>query len=337
VTEVPDVREVRKRARFTVKLATRRIIGSSRLRRRVPGPAGFTARDWLIVLARVRKEAKEDSLPLVAAGIAFWGILAVVPVLIGLIATCTLVLDPAEVRSQVVPATAGLPPRVAQLLIGQLSDATAISRRGLTLGLIASLCAILSACSRAISALISGLHVALDEEESRGFVKRRATGYALAIGSVIAVLLALALVAAFPLTLKQFGLEDVGNVLAFVIRWLLLAALALTGLVLLYRYAPDRANPDWQAVRWGAGIAMVLWLLVSGGLSLYIGHSDGYNQTYGTLAGMAALALWLYLSALIILLGAEIYAEIDQHLSRRAVLEDPEPAPTRDHALSEPD
>jgi membrane protein len=322
-----DVREVRERARFTVRLLTHRAIGSPRLRRRVPGPAGFTARDWVIVLARVRKEAKEDNLPLVAAGIAFWGILAVVPLLIGLMATCALLLDPADVRSQVVPATAGLPPRVAQLFIGQLSDATAISRRGLTLGLIASLCAILSACSRAISALISGLHVALDEEESRGFVRRRATGYALALASVFTVLLALALVAAFPLTLRQFGLEDMGKVLAFVTRWLLLAALALTGLVLLYRYASARSKPDWQAVRWGAGIAMVLWLLVSGCLSLYVSHSDGYNETYGTLSGMAALALWLYLSAFIVLLGAEIYAEVNQLLGKRAVLQDPADRP----------
>ena len=102
----------------------------------------------------------------------------------------------------------------------------------------------------------------------------------------------------------------------------MLAALAVVGLILLYRYGPDRANADWHAVRWGAGIAMTCWLLMSLVLGVYVAGTGGRSSTYGTLAGAAAIATWLYLSSYIVLLGAEINAEIDRLLTHRAAFSD---------------
>jgi membrane protein len=303
-----------------IAIFVQRFLSTSTMRRAVAGPGeGFTARDWVVVLQRVRKEAKEDNVGLVAAGVAFWAILSIVPLLVGIMAVGVLVAGPAQVHEQLGPLAGILPRPVAQSMTDQLSDAAAaMSGKGRTLGLVIGLLGVLWTCSRGISAVISGLHIVIDETETRSVVRRRATAFALAIGAVTAVLGALALVSAVP----HVALHRADVVLAFGIRCVILALLAVVGLILLYRYGPDRRDADWHAVRWGAGIAMVCWLVMSLVLGLYVADTGGRSSTYGTLAGVAAVATWLYMSSYIVLLGAEINAEIERVLARRSVLRD---------------
>jgi membrane protein len=293
------------------------------MRRAVAGPGdGFTARDWVVVFQRVRKESKEDNVGLIAAGVAFWAILSIVPLLVGVMAVAALVAGPAQIHEQLGPVAGILPRPVAESLTGQLSDAaSAMNGKGRTLGLIIGLLGVLWTCSRGISAVISGLHVVIDETETRGVLRRRATAFALAAGALAIVLGALAFVAAIP----HVALHRADVALTFGIRIVLLAAMAVVGLILLYRYGPDRKDADWHAVRWGAGIAMACWLLMSTVLGLYVADTGGRSATYGTIAGAAAIATWLYLSSYIVLLGAEINAEIERLLARRSVMRD-EPA-----------
>lgn len=305
----------------------RRLLSADVMRRAVAGPGeGFTARDWITVLRRVRREAKDDNLGLVAAGVAFYALLSIVPLLVGLMAVAALVPGPIRIRHQLGPLAEILPGPVARSMTGQLSDAAAaMSGQGRTLGLVIGLLGVVWTCSRGIDALISGLHVVIDETETRNVIRRRVTAFALAAGAIATALAGLALVAAVP----HVGLRDADRVLAFGVRCLLLALLAVVGLILLYRYGPDREKSDWHAVRWGAGIAMVCWLVMSACLGGYVASTGGRSSTYGTLAGAAAIATWLYLSSYIVLLGAEINAEIERLLARREVLRD-EPLATED-------
>jgi membrane protein len=305
----------------------RQLLSTETMRRAVAGPGeGFTARDWVVVFQRVRREAKEDNLGLIAAGVAFWAILSIVPLLVGIMAVSAVIAGPARIRSQLGPLASILPRPVARSLTGQLSEAAAaMSGQGRTLGLAIGLLGVLWTCSRGIGALISGLHVVIDETETRGVIRRRATAFGLAIGAVATVLGALALVATVP----HVALHDADLVLGLGIRCVLFAALAVVGLILLYRYGPDRENADWHAVRWGAGIAMTCWLLMSLVLGGYVAGTGGRSSTYGTLAGAAAIATWLYLSSYIILFGAEINAEIERLLEHRAAFRD-DPAPAAD-------
>jgi membrane protein len=304
------------------------------MRRAVAGPGeGFTARDWIVVFQRVRKEAKEDNVGLIAAGVAFWAILSIIPLLVGVMAIAALVAGPARVREQLGPLAGILPKPVARSLTGQLSDAVAaMSGQGRTLGLVIGLAGVLWTCSRGVGALISGLHVVIDETETRGVIRRRATAFALAAGALATALGALGLVAAVP----RIGLRDADVVLGFAIRCALLAVLAVVGLILLYRYGPDRANADWHAVRWGAGIAITGWLLMSTVLALYVADTGGRSSTYGTLAGAAAIATWLYLSSYIVLLGAEINAEIERLLARRSAFREEPAAAQPDETPAQP-
>jgi membrane protein len=301
----------------------RRFLSAEVMRRAVAGPGpGFTARDWIVVLQRVRREAKDDNLGLVAAGVAFWAILSIVPLVVGMMAVAALVEGPVRMRHQLGPLAGILPGPVARSMTGQLTEAaTAMSGQGRTLGLVIGLLGVLWTCSRAVGALISGLHVVIDETETRGVIRRRATAFVLAAGAVATALAALALVGAVP----HVGLRDADRILSFGERCVLLAALAVVGLILLYRYGPDREKSDWHTVRWGAGIAMTCWLVMSVGLAVYVAGTGGHSSTYGTLGGAAAIATWLYLSSYIVLLGAEINAEIEHLLARREVLRDEPP------------
>ena len=302
------------------------------MRRAVAGPGeGFTARDWVVILQRVRREAKEDNLGLIAAGVAFWAILSIVPLLVGVMAVAAVITGPAQIRSQLGPLAGILPRPVARSLTGQLSDAAAaMSGQGRTLGLIIGLLGVLWTCSRGIGAVISGLHVVIDENETRGVIRRRATAFSLAAGALAAVMGALALVAAVP----HLALRNADLVLGFGIRCALLAVLAVVGLILLYRYGPDRANADWHEVRWGAGFAMTCWLLMSIALGVYVAGTGGRSSTYGTLAGAAAIATWLYMSSYIVLLGAEINAEIERLLAHRSAFRDTPAAPATAEVLA---
>lgn len=313
-------------------LLIRRVVNADVMRRAVAGPGeGFTARDWIVVLQRVRREGKEDNLGLIAAGVAFWAILSVVPLLVGVMAVAALVEGPVRIRHQLGPLAAILPKPVARSMTVQLSDAAAaMSGQGRTLGLAVGLLGVLWTCSRAIGALISGLHVVIDETETRGVVQRRAVAFVLAAGAVATVMAGLALVSAVP----HVGLRDADRVLAFGVRCLLLAALAVIGLILLYRYGPDRETADWHTVRWGAGIAMTCWLAMSVGLGVYVARTGGHSSTYGTLAGAAAIATWLYLSSYIVLLGAEINAEIERILARHEVFREEPPPPQAEPAAA---
>jgi len=295
------------------------------MRRAVAGPGdGFTARDWIVVLRRVRKEAKEDNVGLIAAGVAFWAILSIVPLLIGIMAVASLVAGPARVREQLGPLAAILPRPVARSLTDQLSDAVAVmSQQGRTLGLIIGLLGVLWTCSRGFGALINGLHIVSDATDTRGVIRRRATAFVLAAGAMITALGGLWLVAAVP----RIGLRNADVVVGFAVRCALLAVVVLVGLILLYRYGTARANADWHAVRWGAGMAMTAWVLMSTALAVYTADTGGRSSTYGTLAGAAAIATWLYMSCYIILLGAEINVEIESLLAHRAAFRDEPAAP----------
>jgi membrane protein len=128
--------------------------------------------------------------------------------------------------------------------------------------------------------------------------------------------IALALVAVFPAVIENLGLGQAGELAASIARWVVLALVVLLALAVVYRYAPDRENPRWRWVSWGVVVALVLWLLGSFGFSWYVDNFGKYNQTYGALAAVIILLLWLFLSTFAVLLGAELDAEIERQTGR---------------------
>jgi len=163
---------------------------------------------------------------------------------------------------------------------------------------------------------MTAINAAYDEDETRGFVKRKALALALTLGAVLFFVVTLGLVAALPAVLGAIGLSSGVVILVQVVRWLMLVGVVTVALAVLYRYAADRDSPRMTWVSVGAVIATVLWVLASIGFSLYVENFGSYGETYGALAGVVVLLLWLWITCYAVLLGAEANAEAEQQTAR---------------------
>ena len=302
---------------------------------RLPGgqartPLQIPPRGWWQVVKRAFQEGSADNVPILAGGVAFFAFLAVFPALIAALTLYGLVADPAQVAQQMQSVAGALPAASRQIITEQLTAVTGSSGDALTVGLVVSLLAALWSASGATGNLITAINLAHDEEENRGFVKLRATALGLTLGGIVFVLLALVLVAVVPVALDTLGLGVVGWVVAQVVRWVLLIGVVIVGLAVVYRVAPDRASPRFRWVSTGAVVAAVLWILGSVAFSLYVSFFGNYNKTYGALAGVIVLMLWLYLTCYVVLLGAEINAEAERQTAHDTTTGEPAPMGQRD-------
>jgi membrane protein len=298
-------------------------------------PSEIPPRGWFAVLKRVKAEVKEDNVTLLAAGVAFYAMLAIFPAIIAVVTVYGMVADPAQVQSQVGEFAKSLPSGADQLLTGQLKTVTEAGRQSLSIGLAVSLLAVLWTASSGVQGLVKGLNLVYDEKETRGFLKLRGLSLLLTLGAILMAVVAIALVAVFPAVVDDLKLGQAGQLAASIARWVVLALLVLSAVAVLYRYAPDRANPRWRWVSWGAVVALVLWLLGSIGFSWYVDNFGKYNQTYGTLAAVIILLLWLFLSAFAVLLGAEIDAEIERQTVRDTTTGPERPMGQRDAEVAD--
>jgi membrane protein len=283
----------------------------------VPGgdaehPGQIPARGWRQIAKRGWKEAKADNVPLLGAGVAFYAFLALFPLLIALVSIYGFFADAAAITEQLRAVTKPLPPDAQKLIIDQVGTLTARGRSTIGVGALVAILISLFSASAGINNLMTAINIAYDEEETRNFLKLRGTALVLTIGAIIFMLLTLGLVAVVPAVLNALELGTVINVGVEIVRWTLLVVLIIVALGILYRTAPDRDAPQFKWTSVGAVVAAVLFVLASFGFSFYVNNFGNYNKTYGALAGVIVLLLWLYLTAYIILLGAEINAESEK-------------------------
>ena len=286
-----------------------------RAKKEVPGaeadkPTEIPKRGWIQIVKRGWAEAKADQVPLLGAGVAFYGFLALFPSLIALVLLYGLVVDPATIANQVGQLTAGLPEDATKIITDQLTLASS-RETGAGIGLVVSVLLALWAASGGMSNLMTAISTAYDEEEKRSFIKKRLLALGLTLGAIVFMVIMLGLVAVFPVLADLID-NGVVRFLLQVARWVLLAVLVSAALAALYRVAPDRDAPKMRWVSVGAVAATVLWLLASLGFSLYVANFGSYAKTYGAIAGIVVMLMWLWITAYAILLGAEINAESEQ-------------------------
>ena len=275
-------------------------------------PREIPSRGWLDIAKRVKQHMSRDRLSIIAAGVAFYGLLAVFPGLVALVALYGLFADPALVESHAASLAAILPPDAAQVLMTQLHDLSATDQTALGIGAIGGLLVALWSASSAVRTLMEALNVAYNEEERRGMIAFYGTALLLTFGGVVAVVVAMVLVVGLPAVLKFIGLNWLVESVVSLIRWPILAVLAILGFAVFYRFGPSRAQPRWRWVSWGAAIAVALWILGSALFSLYVTRFGNYNETYGAAGAIVILLMWFLLSSYAVLIGAEINAEMER-------------------------
>jgi membrane protein len=296
----------------------------------VPGeqagsPSEIPPKGWLAVLKRTFKEMGTDHLTLIAGGVAYAWFLALFPGLIAAVLVYGLVTDPADVTRQINNLAAGLPDDAKSLLTDQLQTLAATPQEGLGFGLLVSVALALWSASSGMAGLVEAINIAYDEEETRGFVKKRGLALMLTVGLLIFLAVAIGLVAVLPVVLDQLGLGVLASIGVQVARWGGLVAVMMIALALLYKLGPDRDAPQMRWVSTGAITATVLWVVASVAFSLYVNNFGSYGKTYGSLAGVVVLLLWLYITALVVLLGAELNAETEGQTKKDTTVGEEEP------------
>ncbi len=268
-------------------------------------------KDWKEIGLSVKDELISDNISIVSAGVAYYFFLALFPTLIAAISIYGLVMDPAQVQQQIGLLSQMLPEQAAQMLSDILNQLAGKATTTLGWGLALSLLFSLWSAHKGTSAVFTGINIAYGETDDRGFFRRTAVILLFTLGGIIAGIICTAFVAVFPVVVESINLPSFLQNLIEWLRWPLVAVIIVGALALTYKTAIDRKNTQYQWTSLGTIIATVVWLLGSLLFSFYIDNFSSYDKIYGSFAAVIILLLWFYITAFIILLGAEINAEME--------------------------
>ncbi|RVT90358.1 YihY/virulence factor BrkB family protein [Sphingomonas crocodyli] len=289
-------------------------------------PWAIPLKGWIEVLKRTWSEATEDSIGLVAAGVAFYGFLAIAPLLAATILVYGLVAEPADVGSDLRAMLTVMPPDAVRLIDDLLVAAVHTSEGKAGFGLLVALAIALYGGMNGANALITALNIAYEEQDRRGFVRVNLLALGLTAAGVAGLVVALGLAAMIShlrATLPEAGpaLVIAGRIASVLAGGLVCAAAAAT----LYRYGPDRRDAKWVWLSPGSIAAAALWVAISLGFGVYAARFANYGATYGSASAIIVMLTWLYLSAYILLLGAELNSELEHQTVRDTTRGAPKP------------
>lgn len=279
-------------------------------------PYKIPPRGWADIGWRIWTRLGKHRLGLIAAGIAFYGLLSVFPAITATVALVGLMFDASLLLERAQFLLDAMPREAAEIIAAQVAQVAgaAPDRLGLTI-LLATALALWSA-SKGMASTIQGLNIINNETEERNFVHLRAVTLGLTLALIVVLALATFIVAAIPAALVFLGVrQDIAS-LALFLRWPAMFAIGVIAIATLYRYGPSRTPATWRWLSPGALLACALWVAGSFGFSLYAESFGAYNETFGTLAGVVILLTWLWLSAFVVLLGAQLDAEIEAQTAR---------------------
>ena len=288
-------------------------------------PRDIPARGWWDIARRVQKEMTADNVSIIAAGLAMYALLAVFPALAAAVSIYGLFASPADIANHMQQVAEILPPQAESILQQRLTNLSQHPQSTLSVGIVIGIALALWSSRQGMVALMTATNVAYDEQERRGFFKQLFISLAFTVGGVVGFLAVLLLGVAVPVVLSLVPLGDATQTVLLVIRWLLLFAVAVLGLAVVYRFAPDRREAQWRWITPGSLIAATLWLLGSVLFALYVRYWGRYDQTYGALGGVIVLLMWFYLSGYIIILGAEINSEMERQTRKDTTEGEPRP------------
>ncbi|WP_342167019.1 YihY/virulence factor BrkB family protein [Methylobacterium sp. SD21] len=296
--------------------------------RKAATPTEIPAAGWKDILVRTWRDVGENRIMLVSAGVTFFALLAIFPAIAALVSLYGLVADTATISEQL-GSLQGILPQGALDIVGE--QVTRLNEKGnTTLGFSLLLGLVLSIWSAngGMKHVFDALNLVYNERESRGFFTLNLVSLGFTAGALLFLVLALAGVVALPIALNFLGLGE-GAWWLSQLRWPVMFLAVLLGLALLYRYGPSRDAPRWRWATPGSALAAFLWLGGSLLFSWYVGNFGKYNQTYGSLGAAIGFMTWIWISTTIVLLGAQVNAEMEHQTAEDTTVGQPQPMGTR--------
>ena len=279
-------------------------------------PTEIPSHGWWQITKRVFASLGSDHVSLVAAGVAFFSFLAIFPALSALISLYGLIMAPAQVAEQIGQLASILPAQTQDMLNSFLQNLASTSDEKLGWSFLISIVLSIWSANKGTSALFEGLNIVYNEDEKRSFIKLKSLTLTFTLAGFVGTILSLVLIVGISAVIERLGLAKWLEVLVSLIRWPLLAVLFMGGLALSYKFAPSRNDPKFRWVSVGTVVATSLWLALSAGFAWYVANFGNYDEVYGSLAAVVITLLWLFLTVITILLGAEINSEMEYQTNK---------------------
>ena len=297
--------------------------------RHAAAPWQIPLKGWKDILWRTYERIGEDRLLAVAAGVVFYGLLALFPAVTAMVSLYGLFAKASTVNEHLSAAAGLLPDSGVSIVRDQVDRLAAKGDAKLGFGFALGLSVALWSANSGMKAILDALNIVYEEKEKRGFIKLTLVSLCFTLAAIAVVLLALGAVVVMPIALNYLGLHASTDLLLRTLRWPVLLALIILGLAVLYRFGPSRREPRWQWISVGSVVAAVAWLAASALLSCYLTHFANYDTTYGSLGAGVGLMMWMWISSIVILLGAEFNSEIEHQTARNSTVEGDKPLGAR--------
>jgi len=288
-------------------------------------PSQIPARGWKDILLRVYHGISENRILLVAAGVTFYSLLAIFPGIAALISIYGLFADPGTVAGHLDTIASVAPGGAVDVLREQMTRLAAQGGTTLGISFVVSLAISLWTANSGVKAIFDALNIVYGEDEKRGFLELNAITLSVTFGIVAFILLTLAAIVAVPVALAYIPLPGVTALVVKVGRWPILFVLVTTALAVLYKYGPSRTEPRWRWITWGSVSAAIVWLAASVLFSWYVASFGSYNKTYGSLGAVIGFMTWIWISIIVVLVGAKLNAEMEHQTVRESTTGQPKP------------
>jgi membrane protein len=303
--------------------------------RRARAPSHIPWRGWKDIFVRTYHEIQNDRLLALAAGVGFYSLVALFPAIAAGVSSYALFADAATISKHLSIVSDIVPAGSLELLSGEIARIAAKSDGKLTFGFSLGLGIALWSANAGMKAIFDALNIIYDEEEKRGLVWLNVVSLFFTVCAIAAAGLAVALVVVFPLLLVASGLTSLDEPIIGYLRWPVMFVLMIIGLAVLYRYGPSRRLAKWRWISVGSVFAASAWLAVSSLFSWYLGNFANYNATYGALGAVVGLMMWMWLSTIVVLVGAELNSEIEHQTARDTTIGPEKPLGTRGAVMAD--
>jgi membrane protein len=292
--------------------------------RRAKTPTQIPTQGWKDILWRTWDGFNSDRILSVAAGVAFYVLLALFPAVAALVSLYGLFADRGTIGAHLVLLSGILPDGALQIVGDQISR-IAGQKSSLSFAFFAGLAISLWTANAGMKAMFDAMNVVYQEDEKRSFVALNLRSLGFTFGAIVFLLLSLGAIVVVPVILNYIGFPSGGGHVLSLLRWPTLFVITLLVLAILYRYGPSRREAKWKWITSGSILAAVLWLSGSLLFSWYVASFGNYNATYGSLGAVIGFMTWIWLSATIVLLGGELNAEIEHQTARDTTAGLPKP------------
>jgi membrane protein len=274
-------------------------------------PGDITFRGYRDVFWRVFSEFTEDRVTLVAAGATYYLLLALFPALAALVSLYGVFSDPVTIAKHIAFLSTALPPGAFDIIVTQLDALSQQKNSTLSFGVLTGFVVALWSANNGIKALFEAMNIAYGEKEKRGIIWLNLNSLGFTLGALVIAIALITAVGILPAILGYLWLDQWTEFLAKIARWPFLLIVVGCGITMMYRYGPSREPAKLRWITWGATFSTSLWLAASVLFSLYLENFADYNATYGTLGALIGLMVWTWISVIILILGAEINAELE--------------------------